>query len=227
MALEDCARDEEVRVIVLAGAGRAFCAGDDISEGLALGGAGRPPAARTVARDLRSNYFRFRDALRSNPKPILARVQGYAYGAGLDLVLASDIAIAANDAKLAAIYVQHGMIGSTSILPRYVGLKKALEMLITGEPVDAPEAERLGLINHAVPPEELDETVQAWAEKLAAGPTSLIASIKFAAYRGADLSFADALALEAVAIGEASRSEDQREGRAAFVEKRPPRYAGR
>src|SRR3989304_896434 len=117
-------------------------------------------------------------------------------------------------------------------------------MLITGEPVDAPEAERLGLINHAgppegaggtghgrggptpwrggrwrppapnaVPPEELDGTVQAWAEKLAAGPTSLIASIKFAAYRGADLSFAAALAPEAVAIGEASRSEAQPGGR--------------
>jgi len=233
-ALEACALDDDVRAIVLAGAGRAFCAGDDIKEGVAPASpagrpeAGRPPQRRSVAGDLRRvNYFRFRNALRSNPKPVVARVQGYAYGAGLDLVLASDLAIAADDAKLAAIYVRHGMIGSVAILPRYVGLKKAMEMLLSGEPVDAPQAAALGLINYAVPPDELDATVDAWAAKLAAGPTALLSSIKFAVYRGVDLSFEDAMAFESVAISEAGRSEDQREGRASFVEKRPARFTGR
>jgi 2-(1,2-epoxy-1,2-dihydrophenyl)acetyl-CoA isomerase len=227
-ALEEAGDDDTVRAIVLAGAGRAFCAGDDIKEGVAVRNTGSSMTRQGGHHNIRRvNYFRFREALRSNPKPVIARVQGYAYGAGLDLVLASDIAIAASDAKLGAVYIKHGMVGSIALLPRYVGMKKAIEMLITGEPVAAPDAERLGLINYAVPPAKLDQTVDEWAAKLAAGPTRLISGIKLAAYRGVDQPYDDALVLESVALAAARASEDQREGLAAFLERRPPNYSGR
>lgn len=227
-ALEECAEDDEVRVIVLGGAGRAFCAGDDIKGGRAAAAAREPRPRRDLLTSVRSgNYFHFGQAFRSNPKPIITRVQGFAYGAGMDLVLASDIAIAASDAKIAAIFVQSGIIGGTAQLPRYVPLKKAMEMLLTGEPVEAPEAERLGLINYAVPPEQLDDVVEEWAERLAAGPTRIIGNIKLAAYRGLDLNFEDSVMLAAAATGEAGRTEDGPEGRSAFLEKRPPVFTGR
>ena len=227
-ALNQCAEDDEVRAIVLTGAGRAFCAGDDIRAGRAGGNSGQAAPRRDLVNSLRSgNYFKFAQAFRSNPKPIITRVHGYAYGAGMDLVLASDISIAANDAKIAAVFVRSGIIGGTAQLPRYVGLKKAMEMLLTGEPVEAPQAEQLGLINYAVPPEELDDIVQQWAEKLAAGPTRMMADIKLATYRGLDLNFQDSVMLAAVANGEAGRTEDAREGRTAFAEKRSPAFTGR
>jgi 2-(1,2-epoxy-1,2-dihydrophenyl)acetyl-CoA isomerase len=227
-AIEDCAEDPDVRAIVLAGAGRAFSAGDDIKPGAQEPPPGRPTRGRDFETSLRAaNYFKFVRALRTSPKPIVARVQGYAYGAGLDLVLASDIAIAANDAKLAAVFVKSGIIGGTAQLPRYAGIKKAMEMLITGEPVAAPQAEALGLINYAVPPAELDATVDAWAAKLAAGPTRLIATIKLAVYRGLDGSYDAAEVVGAAATAEGNRYEDSREGRTAFAEKRPPLFRGR
>ncbi len=224
--LEDCAEDDSVRVIVLAGAGRAFCAGDDIKGG---GGPQVPNARRRdVIDSVRSGqYFRMANAFRSNPKPIIARVHGLAYGAGMDLVLASDMAIASNDARLAAVFVKSGIVGGTAQLPRFVGLKKAMEMLLTGEPVDAPVAAELGLINYAVPPEKLDETVQEWADKLAAGPTRIMSMIKFATYRGLDLNFQDSVMLAAVATSEVGKMEDAAEGRAAFREKRGANFTGR
>jgi len=227
-ALEDCAHDEEVRAIVLRGAGRAFCAGDDIRAGARAAAAGQPLPRRDLVSSVRSgNYFHFAQAFRAVPKPIIARVHGFAYGAGMDLMLASDMAIAASDARIAAVFVRSGIIGGTAQLPRYIGLKRAMEMLLSGEPVDAARAAELGLINYAVPPDQLDTVVQGWAEKLADGPTRIMGTIKLAAYRGLDMHFEDSVMLAAAATGEASRTDDGAEGRRAFIEKRPPKFVGR
>ncbi len=227
-ALSDCAVDDDVRAIVIAGAGRAFCAGDDIRAGRRAAAEGLPRPRRDLATSVRSgNYFHFAHAFRSNPKPIIARVHGYAYGAGMDLTLASDLSIAADDTKIAAVFVQSGIIGGTAQLPRYVGLKKAMEMLLLGEPVDAPQAVELGLINYAVPADDLDDAVAEWAEKLANGPTRIMSHIKLATYRGLDMSLQDAVMLAAAVTGEAGRTEDGPEGRSAFLEKRQPVFVGR
>ncbi|MEX2229999.1 MAG: enoyl-CoA hydratase-related protein [Dehalococcoidia bacterium] len=227
-ALAECAEDPDVRAVVLGGSGRAFCAGDDIRAGARAAAAGGTAPRRDLVTSVRSgNYFHFAQAFRSVPKPIIARVHGFAYGAGMDLVLASDMAIAADDARVGAVFVRSGIIGGTAQLPRYVGIKKAMEMLLSGEPVDAPRAVELGLLNYAVPAEQLDDAVQQWAEKLAAGPTRIMGTIKLAAYRGLDMHFEDAVMLAAAANGEASRTEDGVEGKRAFAEKRPPVFTGR
>lgn len=226
-ALGECADDDSVRAIVLQGAGRAFCAGDDI-RGAGAAAVDQPVRRRDLIDSVRSGqYFRMAQAFRSNPKPIIAKVHGYAYGAGMDLVLASDIAIAADNATIAAIFVKSGIVGGTAQLPRYVGIKKAMEMLLTGEPVAAPRAQELGLINYAVPPDDLDDVVRGWAQRLASGPTRIMSIIKLATYRGLDMSFQDSVMLAAVATGEVGRTEDATEGRAAFREKRSPRFSGR
>lgn len=227
-ALNDCAEDDDVRAIVLTGAGRAFCAGDDIRAGRRAAEAGTPRPRRDLVTSVRSgHYFNFPHAFRSNPKPIIAKVHGFAYGAGMDLTLASDLAIAADDTKIAAVFVRSGIIGGTAQLPRYVNLKKAMEMLLLGEPVDAPRAVELGLLNYAVPADDLDDVVAEWAQKLATSPTRIISHIKLAAYRGLDMSLQDAVVLAAAATGEAGRTEDGQEGRSAFLEKREPEFVGR
>ena len=226
-ALGDCAEDDDVRVIVLAGSGRAFCAGDDIRSGRSVK-EGQPRPRRDLVTSVRSgHYFNFPEAFRSNPKPIIARVHGYAYGAGMDLLLASDMAIAADDAKIAAVFVRSGIIGGTAQLPRYVPLKKAMEMLFLGEPLDAPRAVELGLLNYAVPADDLDDAIAEWAGKLASSPTRILSHIKLATYRGLDMSLRDAVVLAAAATGEASRTEDGQEGRSAFLQKRQPEFVGR
>ncbi len=225
-ALDDCAEDDDVRVVVLAGAGRAFCAGDDIKASRQPVPA-MPARRRDVIENVRGGqYFRMAGAFRSCPKPIIAKVHGLAYGAGMDLVLASDMAIAADDARIAAVFVKSGIAGGTAQLPRFVGLKKAMELLLTGEPIDAPRAVELGILNYAVPAADLDATVQRWAEKLAAGPTRIMSMIKLATYRGLDMSFQDSVMLAAVATSEVGRMDDAREGREAFAEKRPPLFTG-
>jgi 2-(1,2-epoxy-1,2-dihydrophenyl)acetyl-CoA isomerase len=101
-----------------------------------------------------------------------------------------------------------------------------MEMLLSGEPVDAPRAVELGLLNYAVPPDQLDSTVEHWAAKLADGPTRIMGTIKLAAYRGLDMHFEDSVMLAAAANGEASRTEDGMEGKRAFAQKRPPVFTG-
>jgi 2-(1,2-epoxy-1,2-dihydrophenyl)acetyl-CoA isomerase len=226
-ALDECAEDDDVRVIVLAGAGRAFCAGDDI-RGSAVTSTEAPAGRRDLIESVRNGqYFNMAQAFRGNPKPIIARVHGYAFGAGMDLVLASDIAIASDDARIAAVFVRNGIIGGTAQLPRAIGIKRAMEMLLSGDEVSAARAVELGLVNYAVPAEQLDDAVQAWAQKLAAGPTRIMSMIKLATYRGLDMSFQDSVMLAAVATGEARQTQDAKEGRAAFAEKRAPNYTGR
>jgi 2-(1,2-epoxy-1,2-dihydrophenyl)acetyl-CoA isomerase len=226
---QQCEDDAGVRVIVLAGAGRAFCSGDE------LGRERAPDEAQSLERRGQIGHYmsgpgRWTNTvrlMRSLPQPIIARVQGYAFGAGLNLALAADFRIITDDAQLATPYIKRGMPTGTNLLQQYVGLGKAVEMALLGEPIDATEAFRLGLATRIVSLGELDAAVEELAERLAKGPTAALRLTKQAVYAGWDQDPEEAYRHQASAVAQSRDMEDLAEGIAAFKEKRPPRFTGR
>lgn len=224
-ALMTLARDDAVRVIVVTGAGRAFCAGADIaylSERLAAddweAAEGLVEAGRAIA-----------EAIHSAPKPVIASVNGPAAGAGANLALACDLRIASERASIGQSFNRIGLHpdwGGTYFLPRLVGRAKALELVFTGEMVDAPEALRLGLFNHVVPDEALPAETEALARALAAKPPIAMALAKKAIDASDRSSLEEMLALEEEHQLRCLRSADAREGVAAFLERRAPAFRG-
>ncbi|MFC1895507.1 enoyl-CoA hydratase/isomerase family protein [Thermodesulfobacteriota bacterium] len=217
---EEVSKDEEVNVVVLTGAGRCFCAGGDVKD----------MDAGTMAQTLRrigriKPYARMLDV----EQPIIAAVNGPAIGMGSCLALFSDMAFMANDAKMGDPHVLRAILASDGsvIYPLMVGLNKAKELLLLGDLVPAEEAERIGLINKAVPPEELMPTVMAVARRLASGPTLAIRGTKLALNK--PLRDQLNLVLDAAWYAEAvtMMSEDFKESSRAFLEKREPKYVGR
>lgn len=222
-ALEDCRTDNKVRAVLLQGAGRAFCAGDDIRGG--QGPAWSPP---DIQERLHSSYVAIMRELFALRKPTVAKIRGYACGAGLDLALACDFRIMASDARIAAIFVKRGLGGGCCyLLPRYVGLGKATEMLFLGEWMEPEEAKRWGIAYRVVAPEELDAATGEFVERLARGPTRFYALIKTARNQGLGVDFGRGFEYQAYANLELLWSEDAKEGPAAFREKREPVFSGR
>ncbi len=210
----------EVRVIVLAGEGKAFCAGGDFSQ---MAGAGEGP------RDPGSSDFgELLLALARSDKPVVARVHGTAMGGGLGLVAASTFAIASTEAKLGTPEVDAGIFPMMimAMLARAVPRRRLLEMMLLGQKLDAEEAARVGLVNRAVPPEALDGEVRALAGALAAkSPQALRLGLRaFAAQDDLDLERAIPLLRERLV--ECLATDDAREGLTAFLEKRAPRWTG-
>jgi 2-(1,2-epoxy-1,2-dihydrophenyl)acetyl-CoA isomerase len=224
-----CREQPSIRAIVLAGAGRAFCAGDE------LGRDRTPDEEESLRRRGRIDHYvagpgRWTSTLRlmrSLPQPIVVRIQGYAYGAGFNLALGADFRVIASDAKLATPFVKRGLATGTNLLQQYVGIGKAIEMTLLGEPIDAHEALRLGLVNEVVNAANLDDTVERWARRLAVGPTATLSLTKHAVYQGWDLDPDAAYWHQGSAVAESRDLEDLVEGMAAFKEKRPPRFIGR
>jgi 2-(1,2-epoxy-1,2-dihydrophenyl)acetyl-CoA isomerase len=219
-ALGRCEADPEIRCVILAGAGRSFCAGDDL-RGMETPGYERPKGPDenrwTVAVQ----------TMRRIPKPIVGSVRGHAHGGGFNLAMGTDIRIASNTANFAIPFAKRGMATGVNQLHYHVGLGVVLEMAFTGEPIDAERALSLGLVNRVVPDGELEAVTIGFAEQLAAGPTRAIGLTKSAIYKGWGKDLDTAFDYQAIAQSFAQQTEDLQEGRAAFLEKRSPKFKGR
>ena len=220
--LEQCAADEEVRAIVVTGAGRGFCAGADMSELQSIGDGGLDAAAE--GRDLRPQTFPL-----TVPKPILAAINGPVAGIGLVQALMCDIRFAAEGAKLTTAFARRGLVaehGMSWILPRLVGPARALDLLFSARIVLAEEAAELGLVNRVLPPERLVHETLAYARELAANcsPASM-AAMKRQVYGDLERGLAPALEDANRLMVESLQAADFVEGVASFVEKREPSFA--
>jgi 2-(1,2-epoxy-1,2-dihydrophenyl)acetyl-CoA isomerase len=223
-ALATVAQAEHVRVLVLTGAGRAFCAGQFLGEEEAFAG---PAAAESQLRDYYNPVIR---ALRDMPVPVLAAVNGIAAGAGCSLALACDVAIATRSASFMMAFSRIGLVpdaGSTYMLPRIVGTARALGLAMLGEPVPAETAALWGLVLEAVRDEAFVARVDEIAKLLAGKPTRALVLTRRAMLRGETESLDAQLDCEAKFQAEAIATADAKEGIAAFREKRSPTFTGR
>ena len=229
-ALPRLANDPAVRVVVLTGAGAAFCSGGDV-KGFARRASGE---AATMTFDHRVTDVRTRMEvsrwLHEMPKPTLAVIPGPAAGAGLSLALACDMRIASEDAKLTTAFSKIGLsgdFGGSYFLNHLVGAAKAREMYFTGQVLSGAEAQRIGLVNRAVPAAQLAEAARAWAAELAALPTIAVGYMKRTLNIGLRGSLSDVLDAEAIHMIRTFETADHKSAAAAFVEKRAPSFEGR
>lgn len=224
-ALQRAQADDAVQVIVVTGAGKAFCSGGDINN---MGDRqSRTPLMRK--NELMANVHRIPLALETIDKPVIAAVNGAATGAGMDLALQCDLRFAAASARLGETYVRVGLVpgaGGTWFLPRLVGTAKALELFWTGDLIDAAEAERIGIVNKVLPDAELMTHVRAVATKIANGPPLSIRFIKRAVYQGQRIDLRTSLDLISSHFAVVSASADHKEAVQAWREKRKPTFTG-
>lgn len=218
--IEQVRRDNAVRVMVLRGEGRAFCSGDDLApeDRFKYG----PPDLQTR---MRTGFPRAVIDMLTLRKPVVGIVQGYAVGAGLDLALACDFRFSDPGAKFGAVYVNRGLGGgSTYLLPRYVGLGRATEMLLLGRFVEMEEALRLGLVTEVAPLDQLESRAYELARKLAKGPTQAYGAIKNSRNQGLGLDPVKGFESQILANVELMFHKDAREGPRAFKEGRDPNF---
>jgi 2-(1,2-epoxy-1,2-dihydrophenyl)acetyl-CoA isomerase len=218
-------KSPETRVLVITGAGRGFCAGQDLNDRTVAPGAAPPDLADSIER----NYKPLVLALRALPLPVIAAVNGVAAGAGANIALACDLVIAARSASFVQPFCRLGLVpdsGGTWFLPRLVGTARAMGLALLGEKLPAEQAAAWGLIWRCVEDGELAVEVERLARELAVAPTRGLARTRQAIYEGASRSLAQQLDVERDYQGELGHSADYAEGVAAFGEKRPPRFIG-
>jgi len=224
-ALQKASEDDKVRVVVLTGAGRAFCAGGD------LGVIGKGREANNV-KELEPILRAGMGAvlkIRTMPQPVIAAVNGAAAGAGMNIALAADIRISAEEAVFGQNFAKVGLFpdyGGTNFLPELVGPSKAAEMFYTGDMIDAKTALRLGLVNRVVPAAQLEAEVKSFAAQIASGPPIAIRAVKKTLFADKKDALEKALEAEVVHQMKCFASEDCLEGIHAFFEKRPPQFQG-
>ncbi len=222
-ALEDAKMDENIRVVVLTGAGdKAFSAGADIK---AMAG-----MTALKARKLSFMGEELCLALENLEKPVIAALNGYALGGGLEVAMSCDLRIASENSRMGQTEINIGLIpgwGGTQRLTRLIGQTKAKELIFTGKMIDAKTAEQLGIVNFVVPQDKFRETVRQFASELALKAPVAIAVAKALINKGADIGLNSALALEREGLGVVGASEDLQEGVSAFKEKRKPLFKGK
>ncbi|HZT08267.1 MAG TPA: enoyl-CoA hydratase-related protein [Chloroflexota bacterium] len=225
-ALREAERDRAVGAVVVTGAGKAFCAGQDLQARRAIFDRGEVPH---LGAGLRERYKPMIMRIRTMEKPVIAALNGVAAGAGCGLALACDLRTASDSASLIQSFARVGLAldsGSSFFLPRIVGLGRAFEIAMTGDPVPAAEAERIGLVNHLYPAEELMARTLELATRLAAGATRAIGLIKRDINRALTLDVESALDYESFQQETAGQTRDFREGVMAFIEKRKAEFRG-
>lgn len=225
--IEEVRDDDGIKVLIMTGAGRAFCAGSDVEGRLAARIAGEK--IEKTRRDLLEPVGFAASVVSSLGKPIIAAINGVAVGAGLSLALVCDIRIASEKARFGAAWVKVGLIpdlGATYSLPRTIGPDKALELFFTGDIIDSREAERIGLVTKVVLHDELMKVTEELARKIAKGPSVAIELTKRAVYRGLHNDLDKQLDFESYAQNLCRQTEDHREGVKAFMEKREATFKG-
>jgi 2-(1,2-epoxy-1,2-dihydrophenyl)acetyl-CoA isomerase len=218
--------DSDIRAVVVTGAGRGFCAGQDLSEFEAAYRSGQRPDIRA---HLARSYHRLIPLVVETRKPVIAAVNGVAAGAGVSLAAACDLRIASEDARFTQAFVKIGLVpdsGGTWLLPRVIGHARALELSMTGDVIDAAAALEMGLVNRLIPTAGFDKEVAAYAARLAAMPTAAIGETKELLREALALRLEDALEREAEAQARMGQTDDHLEGVMAFAEKREPRFRG-
>ena len=224
----ECSARDDTRAIVLTGAGRGFCSGADLRS--SRGTNGPPPEPLEAARSMRDGAHDLILAMLECNKPIVGAISGVAAGVGVQMALACDLLVAAEDARFVQVFARRGIVpdgGAAFLLPRLVGLNRAKELLFLGDDLGAADAERIGLVNRVVPRDELMATTQALARRLASGPTQAIGLTKALVHRSLTVDLATSLELEAFYQAANARTEDAREGLMSFVERRAPTFKGR
>jgi enoyl-CoA hydratase len=222
-AAEDIDNDISVRVAVITANGRAFCTGADLTA------IGNIPEGRPRDYFLRL-WNRVFTAIENISIPTIAVVQGMALAGGLELVMVCDLAIVAEEARLSDQHANYGLVpagGATQRLPRLIGMRKAKELLFTGDRISPAEAEKLGLINRAVPADKLEEAANELIDKIKGKSPMALKAVKRLVNRGMEASVYTGLEMEILAMTAHGATEDMQEGIAAFIERRPPNFPGR
>lgn len=224
-AIEAAAQNHSVRCVVITGAGRGFGSGQDLNVLAAV----RSTTETGKVSEHLQKYHRVINTIRNMPKPVIAAVHGVAAGISCNLALACDMRIAADDARFIEAFARIGLVpdgGGGYFLPRLVGFGKALELAMLADVVSGPEAERIGLVNKCVPLAEFESATKALARRLAPGPTRTYGLIKELMNKSLDSDLQTSLRIEGELQDIAFETADHREGVAAFLQKRPPKYTG-
>ena len=227
-AVRDAQADDAVRVLVITGAGRAFCAGGDTKAMAAT--VGGPGAASSYEGERLGQIQELQIMLRRFPKVLIAAVNGAAYGAGLDIACSADFRLAADTARFCEVYVRLGLApggGGAWLLPRLVGVTNAVDLVLSGEPIDAAEALRIGLVSRVVPAADLMTATREFAQRFVLSAPRSVQVAKRALYRGLEMSLDASLDFIRPHIGVLRQTEDHKEGLAALKERRLPRFQGR
>ncbi len=225
-ALQEVQEDDNLRALIITGAGRGFCSGADVAAQAARAAGQVAETSRKTILALVGNLILGFEKIN---KPIIAAINGIAAGVGLTITLACDIRIASANARFAAIWVKRGLIadgGATLLLPLIVGMEKALELSFTGDIIDAREAERIRLVSKVVPHEELMSHAKELAKKIASGPPISVELVKRVTWEKIRNQLREQLLLESYAQNVCRTTQDQKEAVKAFMEKREPQFKG-
>jgi 2-(1,2-epoxy-1,2-dihydrophenyl)acetyl-CoA isomerase len=217
--------NDDVKVLIITGAGRAFCAGVDVGD-LSSGNLTSPKLSR---HERLQAVGAFALSLYKLEKPVIAAINGITAGAGVSIALVSDIRIASDNAKFSMAFVKRGIIpdsGATFVMPRLIGTGKSFELMYTGDTIDAREAERIGLVNRVVPHDKLMDETMTLSRKLAKSPSLTLAQIKRAIHSGLINDLEQQLYFESYALNYCLKTDDFQEGVKSFMEKREPRFTG-
>ena len=225
MRFEELQQDDDTRAVLVTGAGRAFCAGADLT-----GGGGRDDVHTPMGMRLSTQlYSRVIRSLATLEKPVIGAINGDAAGAGCNFALACDLLVASSNARFIQIFVRRGLVadaGGTYFLPRLIGLSKAKELMFSGEAIDAEHALELGLVTKVVEPDKLMQEAMDLAQRLACGPTRALGMIKRMLNRSFESDLETALEMEAAMQGIAVSTADVMEGITCFLQKRRPEFKG-